>query len=77
MTLMFATWMKCSYFLDGHAGNHGITNLHYYRVELFYVVTDLQHMELENRFGETATELLISMVCLNPITLFLLLIKAN
>ncbi|KAJ9564549.1 hypothetical protein OSB04_000515 [Centaurea solstitialis] len=43
-----------------------MTNLHYYRIELFYTVIDLQLMELENRFSETSTELLISMACLNP-----------
>ncbi|KAJ9558445.1 hypothetical protein OSB04_013059 [Centaurea solstitialis] len=43
-----------------------MTNLHYYRVELFYAIIDLQLMELENRFNETNTDLLISMACLNP-----------
>ncbi|KAJ9541079.1 hypothetical protein OSB04_027585 [Centaurea solstitialis] len=42
------------------------TNLHYYRVELFYGVIDLQLTELENRFSQTSTDLLISMACLNP-----------
>ncbi|KAJ9536195.1 hypothetical protein OSB04_un000634 [Centaurea solstitialis] len=42
-----------------------MTNLHYYRVELYYAVIDLQLMELENRFNETSTELLISMAYLN------------
>ncbi|KAL6546715.1 hypothetical protein OROMI_022436 [Orobanche minor] len=43
-----------------------MTNLHHYRVELVYAVIDLQLMELENRFTETSTDLLISMACLNP-----------
>ncbi|XP_024968650.1 uncharacterized protein LOC112508069 isoform X1 [Cynara cardunculus var. scolymus] len=47
-----------------------MTNLHYYRVELFYVVIDLQLIELENRFSETSADLLISMACLNPSNYF-------
>ncbi|KAL6522340.1 hypothetical protein OROHE_016893 [Orobanche hederae] len=47
------------------------SNLHYYRVELFYAVIDLQLMELENRFSETTTELLLCMTCLNPSNSFL------
>ncbi|KAJ9538893.1 hypothetical protein OSB04_031626 [Centaurea solstitialis] len=35
------------------------------RIWLYYAVIDLQLMELENRFNETSTELLISMACLN------------
>ena len=48
-----------------------ITNSHYYRVELFYAVIDLQLMELEHRFSETNTELLVSMASLNPKNSFL------
>ena len=33
-----------------------MTNLHYYRIELFYTVIDLQLMELENRSFDTSTE---------------------
>ncbi|XP_052627154.1 uncharacterized protein LOC128133675 [Lactuca sativa] len=43
-----------------------MTNLHYYRVELFYDVIDLQRTELESRFSETSTKLLLFMACLNP-----------
>ena len=43
-----------------------MSNLHYYRVELFYAVIDLQLMELENRFNDTTTKLLLCMTCLNP-----------
>lgn len=43
-----------------------MTNLHRYRVELFCDVIDLQLRELENRFSQTNTDLLISMACLNP-----------
>ncbi|KAL4586505.1 hypothetical protein LXL04_011141 [Taraxacum kok-saghyz] len=43
-----------------------MTNLHHYRVELFYDVIDLQRTELESRFSETGTKLLLFMACLNP-----------
>ncbi|KAL4618789.1 hypothetical protein ACB092_06G035300 [Castanea dentata] len=36
------------------------TNLHHYRVELFYTVIDMQLQELNNRFSEA------NMACLNP-----------
>ncbi|XP_078154717.1 uncharacterized protein LOC144550590 [Carex rostrata] len=42
------------------------TNLHYYRVELFYTVIDMQLQELNDRFTESSTELLICMSCLDP-----------
>ena len=42
------------------------TNLHHYRVELFYTVIDLQLQEFNNRFSEANTDLLLCMACLNP-----------
>ena len=33
------------------------TNLHHYRVELFYTVIDMQLQELNNRFSEANTEI--------------------
>ncbi|XP_075640500.1 uncharacterized protein LOC142612271 [Castanea sativa] len=42
------------------------TNLHHYRVELFYTVIDMQFQELNNHFSEVNTNLLICMACLNP-----------
>ncbi|KAM4071761.1 hypothetical protein ACB094_11G085200 [Castanea mollissima] len=42
------------------------TNLHHYRVELFYTVIDMQFQELNNRFSEVNTDLLICLACLNP-----------
>ena len=48
-----------------------ITNLHHYRVDLFFEVIDLQLQELNNRFLEVATELLLCMACLNPSDSFL------
>ncbi|PIA41989.1 hypothetical protein AQUCO_02100076v1 [Aquilegia coerulea] len=43
-----------------------VTNLHYYCYKLFYGCIDWQTQELGNRFNETATELLLCMVCLDP-----------
>ncbi|XP_075649763.1 uncharacterized protein LOC142620249 [Castanea sativa] len=42
------------------------TNLHHYRVKLFYTVIDLQLQELNNRFSEANADLLLCMACLNP-----------
>ena len=41
------------------------TNLHYYRVELFYTVIDLMLQELNNRFNEVNMELLLCMAYLD------------
>ncbi|GMP54230.1 hypothetical protein CsSME_00019458 [Camellia sinensis var. sinensis] len=43
-----------------------ITNLHYYRAELFYTVLDMQIQELNAHFTESNTELLLCVACLNP-----------
>ncbi|KAJ8766109.1 hypothetical protein K2173_020625 [Erythroxylum novogranatense] len=43
-----------------------MTNLHHYRVELFYSVIDMQLQELNNRFDEVNTSLLLCMACLDP-----------
>ena len=42
------------------------TILHHYRVELFYIVINIQFQELNNHFSEANTDLLLCMVCLNP-----------
>ena len=42
------------------------TNLHHYRVELFYTDIDMQLQELNNHFLEENTDLLLCMACLNP-----------
>lgn len=42
------------------------TNMHHYKVELFYWVIDKQLQELNDRFTEVNTELLLCMACLNP-----------
>lgn len=47
-----------------------MTNLHYYRVELFYSVIDMQAQELNQRFDEVNTDLLLCMACFDPIDSF-------
>ncbi|KAM7470081.1 hypothetical protein LguiA_008264 [Lonicera macranthoides] len=46
------------------------TNLHYYRVELFYAAIDLQLQELNDRFDKLNTELLLCMACFDPTNSF-------
>ncbi|XP_059635738.1 uncharacterized protein LOC132277914 [Cornus florida] len=48
-----------------------MTNLRYYRVELFYSVIDMQLQELNSRFSEASSELLLCMSCLCPDDSFL------
>ncbi|KAH9800823.1 TTF-type domain-containing protein [Citrus sinensis] len=43
-----------------------VTNLHNFRVELFYAILEMQIQELSNRFNETNTELLLCVACLCP-----------
>ena len=50
---------------------HEITNFHHYQVELFYVVIDIQLQELNSRFTEVNTELLLCVACLNPCDSFI------
>ncbi|XP_028076155.1 uncharacterized protein LOC114278337 [Camellia sinensis] len=47
-----------------------ITNLHHYRVELFYTVLDMQIQELNARFTESNIQLLLCVACLNPSNFF-------
>jgi hypothetical protein len=47
-----------------------MTNLHYYCVELFYAIIDMQLQELNNRFTESNTELLLCVSCLSPSDFF-------
>ena len=42
------------------------TNLHHYQVELFYTVIDMQLQELNSRFTELNTNLLLCVTCLSP-----------
>ncbi|XP_024460939.2 uncharacterized protein LOC18094528 [Populus trichocarpa] len=46
--------------------SQGITNLHHFRYELFNNIIDMQLTELDDRFTETSTELLLCVACLNP-----------
>ena len=43
-----------------------MTNLHRFRVELFYLAIDMQLQELNDRFTEANTELLLCVACLYP-----------
>ena len=51
------------------------TNLHNYRVELFYTAINMQLQELNNRFSEANTNLLLCMACLNPSNSFVVFDK--
>jgi len=41
------------------------TNLHYYRIKVFYAVIDMQLQELNNWFNEVNVELLLYVACLS------------
>ncbi|PIN18235.1 Tam3-transposase (Ac family) [Handroanthus impetiginosus] len=43
-----------------------VSNLHHFQVEIFYQVIDWQLKELNDRFSEINTELLICVACLSP-----------
>ena len=47
-----------------------VTNMHRFRVELFYSIIDMQLQELNDRFTEASTELLLCLACLRPDDLF-------
>ncbi|XP_050156296.1 uncharacterized protein LOC126630229 [Malus sylvestris] len=49
---------------------HPITNVHRYRVDLFTDVIDKQLTELNDRFTEKNTKLLLCVACLSPINSF-------
>ena len=48
-----------------------ITNLHHFRVELFYSIIDIRLQELNDRFDEVNTNLLLCIVSLNANDSFL------
>jgi hypothetical protein len=54
-----------------------MTNLRHYHVELLYVIIDMQLQELNNRFTESNTELLLCMSYLSPLILLLLSTSKN
>jgi hypothetical protein len=43
-----------------------VTNMHYYHVEIFLVAIDAILTEMNHRFSETSSELLVCMASLNP-----------
>jgi hypothetical protein len=47
-----------------------VTNLHYYRTEIFFVVLDKINTELCHRFSEVSSELLVNFSCLDPKNFF-------
>ncbi|XP_018623814.3 uncharacterized protein [Nicotiana tomentosiformis] len=46
------------------------TILHHYRVDIFFKIIDWQVQELNARFNEVTTNLLVGVVCLNPVDSF-------
>ncbi|XP_039119636.1 zinc finger MYM-type protein 1-like, partial [Dioscorea cayenensis subsp. rotundata] len=56
--------------IRGHSRREGqvITHFHHYHVEIFCEVIDLISQEMQNRFPETSTELLLLLSCLDPRT---------
>ncbi|XP_077223358.1 uncharacterized protein LOC143856962 [Tasmannia lanceolata] len=59
--------MVDTYVVPGRVRRHEEkrTVLHHFQVELFFQVIDLQLQELNSRFNEANTELLLCMACLN------------
>ncbi|XP_057540815.1 uncharacterized protein LOC130818674 [Amaranthus tricolor] len=47
-----------------------VTNEHYYHVNIFYTIIDMQMQELDCRFPKIGTDLLIGVGCLNPANSF-------
>ncbi|CAN6690707.1 unnamed protein product [Malus baccata var. baccata] len=54
-----------------------ITNFHYYHVDLYFQVFDMQLKELNDCFNEVNTELLLCMTCLSPVNNFASFDKAK
>ncbi|XP_022847523.1 uncharacterized protein LOC111370043 [Olea europaea var. sylvestris] len=50
----------------GRSRHETVTNLHHFRVEMFYAVIDMQLQELNDRFSEANSDLLICVACLSP-----------
>jgi hypothetical protein len=48
----------------------GMKNSHHYCVELYYTVIDMQLQELNSRFNEASSELLLCVACLSPDDMF-------
>lgn len=43
-----------------------VTNLHHFQVELLYAIIDMQLQELNNRFNEVNTKLILCVACSSP-----------
>ena len=43
-----------------------VTNLHYYRTEIYFVVVDRIRAEMDHRFNEVSSEILTCFACLHP-----------
>ncbi|XP_022859730.1 zinc finger MYM-type protein 1-like [Olea europaea var. sylvestris] len=50
----------------GRSRRETVTNLHHFRVEMFYAVIDMQLQELNDRFSEVNSDLLICVAYLSP-----------
>ncbi|XP_057440073.1 uncharacterized protein LOC130731930, partial [Lotus japonicus] len=68
-----------SVFVSGQSRRQtrSITTEHHYRVELFYTVIDMQLQELNDRFSEINTQLLLCLASLDPSNLFSAFDKAK
>ncbi|XP_068319545.1 uncharacterized protein [Pyrus communis] len=71
--------MEDLYFVPGKSRRKAprLTNFHYYRVDLYFQVFDMQLKELNDRFDEVNTELLLCMACLSPVNNFASFDKAK
>ncbi|XP_070662428.1 uncharacterized protein [Malus domestica] len=71
--------MKDLHFVPGKSRRKAprLTNFHYYRVDLYFQVLDTQLKELNDRFNEVNTELLLCMACLSPVNNFASFDKAK
>ncbi|XP_075495869.1 uncharacterized protein LOC142533113 [Primulina tabacum] len=63
----FTRWAPCG---RPHRNPPEVTNLHHYSVDLFCGVIDMQLQELNDRFSEAGTKLLLCVACLCPQNLF-------
>ncbi|XP_022865451.1 zinc finger MYM-type protein 1-like [Olea europaea var. sylvestris] len=50
----------------GRSRRDTVTNLHHFRVEMFYAIIDMQLQELNDRFSELNSDLLLCVACLCP-----------
>jgi hypothetical protein len=69
--LCLILWFISSFVISkfhGHSRrkSQGITNIYHFCYELFNNIIDIHLNELDDRFTETSTELLLCVACLNP-----------